>query len=88
MNLGCTEILDPLEKVHRYKMFWTVHMFAQIAPTKQQKKFLRQLQHPNTVSNKEPPTLTSLSDYREYWKRIKENMSSQGTHIGMYRAAA
>ena len=30
----------------------------------------------------------SLAAYREYWKIVKENTSSQGPHIEMYKAAA
>ena len=51
------------------------------------KTFLKHLQRPNTVSNKEPPTLMSLAAYRESWKTVKENTSLQRPHIGMYKAA-
>ena len=52
------------------------------------KTFLIHLQQPTTVSDKEPPTMLSLAAYRESWKIFKENMSSQGPHIRIYKAAA
>ena len=50
------------------------------------KKFLRHLQHPTTVSDKEPQTLMSIASYIESWKIVKENKSSQGPHIVMYKS--
>ena len=35
------------------------------------KMFLRHLQIPKTVSDKDPPTLMSLAAYREYFKIVK-----------------
>ena len=52
------------------------------------KTFLRHLQRPTTFSDKEPHTLMSLVAYREYWKTVKENTSSQGNHTRMYKVAA
>ena len=52
------------------------------------KTLLRHLQGPTTVSDKGPPTLMILAAYREYWKIVKENTSSPGPHIIMYKAAA
>ena len=52
------------------------------------KILLRHLQRPNTVSNKEPPTLMSLAAYRESWRVVKENTSSRGPHIGIYKSEA
>ena len=49
--------------------------------------FLRHLQRPNTVSNKEPSTLMSLATYIESWKTIKEHTSLQGPHIGTYKVS-
>ena len=49
------------------------------------KKFLRHLQCPWTVSDKEPPTLMSLAAYRESCKIFKEHNLLQGPHIGMYK---
>ena len=36
------------------------------------KIFMRHLKRPNTVLNKEYPTLMSLADYRQSWKTVKE----------------
>ena len=52
------------------------------------KTFLRQLKRPPTVSGKEPAILTSFTKYIAYWKKVKENISLQGPHIRMYKAAA
>ena len=52
------------------------------------KTFPGALQCPPTVSGKEPPSLISLGIYRESWKLVKENMSSQGPHIRLHKAAA
>ena len=52
------------------------------------KTLLKHLLLPNTFSNKEPPNLMSLAANRESWKIVKENMSAQVSHIGMYKAAA
>ena len=51
------------------------------------KTFLRHLQRTKIVSDKEPLTLMSLAAHRESWKIIKENKSSQGSQIGMYKSA-
>ena len=50
------------------------------------KNILGHLQRPTTVSDKKPSTLGILDAYRESWEVVKKNTSSQGPHIGMYKA--
>ena len=47
------------------------------------KTLLRRLQRLQTVSGEEPPIPINLAAYRESWRIVKENTSSQGPHIGM-----
>ena len=51
------------------------------------KTLLIHQQRPKTVSDKELPTLMSLAAYRESWKIVKKNMSSQVPHIRIYKSA-